>query len=142
MPSNGRPRLKIAGSGLGAPFAKTLAGPPDRMMPLGCKAAISAAEVWKARIGTLIQQSGTVVVVITPGAVKSDILKWEVEQAIGLSKKIIPVEWLATPIADLPRQLAELNIGHFMMGEAVFDGLATVVKTMRAAIDRGTRARP
>ena len=42
-------------------------------------------------------------------------------------------------IAMLP-QIAELNIGHFLVGEAVFEGLAETVKFMRAAIDRG-RAR-
>ena len=45
----------------------------------------------------------------------------------------------AETIAALP-QIVELNIGHFMMGEAVFVGLAQTVKEMRAAMDRG-RAR-
>jgi pyridoxine 5-phosphate synthase len=31
----------------------------------------------------------------------------------------------------------ELNIGHFLVGEAIFEGLADVVKVMRAAMDRG-----
>ncbi len=42
----------------------------------------------------------------------------------------------AETIAALP-EIAELNIGHFLVGEAVFTGLATSVKTMRAAMDRG-----
>jgi pyridoxine 5-phosphate synthase len=42
----------------------------------------------------------------------------------------------AETIAALP-QVAELNIGHYMIGEAVFDGLEQVVKQMRAAMDRG-----
>jgi pyridoxine 5-phosphate synthase len=37
-------------------------------------------------------------------------------------------------------EIVELNIGHFLIGEAIFDGLATVVRQMRAAMDRG-RAR-
>jgi pyridoxine 5-phosphate synthase len=45
----------------------------------------------------------------------------------------------AEKIATLP-QIAELNIGHFMIGEAVFVGLARTVQDMRAAMDRG-RAR-
>jgi pyridoxine 5-phosphate synthase len=36
--------------------------------------------------------------------------------------------------------LAELNIGHFLIGEAIFDGLEGAVRAMRAAMDRG-RAR-
>jgi pyridoxine 5-phosphate synthase len=44
----------------------------------------------------------------------------------------------AETIAALP-QLAELNIGHFLVGEAVFVGLAETVKFMRAAMDRGRK---
>ncbi len=42
----------------------------------------------------------------------------------------------AEAIATLP-EIVELNIGHFLIGEAVFDGLANAVRTMRAAMDRG-----
>jgi len=34
-------------------------------------------------------------------------------------------------------EIVELNIGHFLIGEAVFDGLASVVTRMRAAMGRG-----
>ena len=37
-------------------------------------------------------------------------------------------------IAALP-QIVELNIGHFLIGEAIFVGLAEAVKAMRAAMD-------
>jgi pyridoxine 5-phosphate synthase len=36
--------------------------------------------------------------------------------------------------------IVELNIGHFIIGEAVFEGIAEAVRRMRAAMDRG-RAR-
>jgi pyridoxine 5-phosphate synthase len=42
----------------------------------------------------------------------------------------------AERIAVLP-EIAELNIGHFLIGEAIFDGLAAVVRKMRSAMDRG-----
>jgi pyridoxine 5-phosphate synthase len=42
----------------------------------------------------------------------------------------------AEMIAALP-QIVELNIGHFLIGEATFVGLADAVKRMRAAMDRG-----
>src|SRR3954451_19733954 len=42
----------------------------------------------------------------------------------------------AETIAALP-EIVELNIGHFLIGEGVFGGLAGAVKTMRAAMDRG-----
>jgi pyridoxine 5-phosphate synthase len=42
----------------------------------------------------------------------------------------------AETIASLP-DIVELNIGHFLIGEAVFTGLVETVKTMRAAMQRG-----
>jgi pyridoxine 5-phosphate synthase len=42
----------------------------------------------------------------------------------------------AEAIAALP-EIVELNIGHFLIGEAVSSGLAEAVKNMRAAMDRG-----
>src|SRR5262245_9085201 len=42
----------------------------------------------------------------------------------------------AEKIAALP-EVVELNIGHFLIGAAVFGGLAAAVQTMRAAMDRG-----
>ena len=42
----------------------------------------------------------------------------------------------AETIAALP-EIVELNIGHFLIGEAVFVGLREAVTTMRAAMQRG-----
>jgi pyridoxine 5-phosphate synthase len=44
----------------------------------------------------------------------------------------------AETIAALP-EIMELNIGHFLIGEAVFEGLAATIEFMRAAMDRGRR---
>jgi pyridoxine 5-phosphate synthase len=42
----------------------------------------------------------------------------------------------AKRIAGLP-QVVELNIGHFLMGEAIFVGLPQAIGLMRAAMDEG-----
>jgi len=42
----------------------------------------------------------------------------------------------AETISALP-EIVELNIGHYMIGEAMFVGLAETVRTMRSAMDRG-----
>jgi pyridoxine 5-phosphate synthase len=44
----------------------------------------------------------------------------------------------AETIAGLP-EIAELNIGYYMMGEALFVGLGETVRMMRAAMDRGRK---
>src|SRR5262249_59718514 len=42
----------------------------------------------------------------------------------------------AEAVCALP-EIAELNIGHFIVGEAIYDGLPQVMKRMRAAMTRG-----
>ena len=44
----------------------------------------------------------------------------------------------ARKIASLP-QIVELNVGHFLMGEAIFVGLTQAIRTMRQAMDEGRR---
>ncbi|MFP6733728.1 MAG: pyridoxine 5'-phosphate synthase [Rhodospirillales bacterium] len=38
-------------------------------------------------------------------------------------------------VAEIP-EIAELNIGHFLIGEAIFSGLDSAIRRMRALIDR------
>jgi pyridoxine 5-phosphate synthase len=45
----------------------------------------------------------------------------------------------ARKISALP-QLVELNIGHFLVGEAIFIGLDASIRKMRAAMDEGRKA--
>ena len=45
----------------------------------------------------------------------------------------------AEAIAVIP-EIVELNIGHYLVGEAVYVGLTEAVGTMRAAMDRGRKA--
>jgi pyridoxine 5-phosphate synthase len=70
---------------------------------------------------------------ITAGATLAQRLGLEVHAGHGLDYAT------AETIAALP-QIVELNIGHAMIGEAIFSGLGTVVGTMRQAMGRG-RAR-
>jgi pyridoxine 5-phosphate synthase len=44
----------------------------------------------------------------------------------------------AETISALP-EIAELNIGYFMIGEAIFVGIAETVSAMRAAMERGRK---
>jgi len=47
----------------------------------------------------------------------------------------------ARRVSALP-QIVELNIGHFLVGEAVFIGLAEAIRLMRAAMDEGRSRAP
>jgi pyridoxine 5-phosphate synthase len=67
---------------------------------------------------------------IRNGAMRAKSLGLEVHAGHGLDLAT------AETIAALP-EIVELNIGHFLVGEAIFGGLAGTVKAMRAAMDRG-----
>lgn len=43
------------------------------------------------------------------------------------------------PIAAIP-EIRELNIGHFLIGQAIFDGLPSVIAEMRQRIKQGVAA--
>jgi pyridoxine 5-phosphate synthase len=72
-----------------------------------------------------------------------DRIRHGAEQARGLGLEVHAGHGLdyatAERIAALP-QIVELNIGHFLIGEAAFTGLREATRTMRAVMDRG-RAR-
>jgi pyridoxine 5-phosphate synthase len=70
---------------------------------------------------------------IRDGAKRAHGLDLEVHAGHGLDHVSAEI------IAALP-ELVELNIGHYLVGEAIFVGLAAAVRRMRAAMDRG-RAR-
>ena len=42
-----------------------------------------------------------------------------------------------TPVAEIPN-VVELNIGHFLIGEAIFGGLESIIKRMRSMMDLAT----
>jgi pyridoxine 5-phosphate synthase len=70
---------------------------------------------------------------IRAGATLARQLGLEVHAGHGLTYET------AEAIAVIP-EIVELNIGHFLVGEAAFVGLAETVRSMRAAMDRGRRS--
>ena len=60
---------------------------------------ISGGEDWKKRLGSLIHESDTIVFVLSPESARSEICAWEVEEAVRLSKRILPV--VCRPIGSL-----------------------------------------
>lgn len=67
---------------------------------------------------------------IRAGALLAKNLGLEVHAGHGL-------DYASAEIISALPQIVELNIGHFLVGEAVFEGLADTVKFMRAAMNRG-----
>jgi pyridoxine 5-phosphate synthase len=62
------------------------------------------------------------------GAAQAAALGLEVHAGHGIDYETVPA------IAAIP-ELAELNIGHFLIGEAIFTGLDAAIRRMRALMD-------
>ena len=71
---------------------------------------------------------------IKKGAARAKQLGLEVHAGHGLDFQT------AEAISMLP-EIVELNIGHFLVGEAIFTSLAESIRAMRAAMDRGIAGR-
>ena len=84
---------------------------------------------------------------LAEGQAKKAAVEWDrivagAAQAVSLGLEVHAGHGLdyvtAETIAALP-QVVELNIGHFLIGEAIFTGLSQAVRDMRAAMDRGRK---
>lgn len=77
------------------------------------RVGIHGAEAWQEKLGQLIREADTVVFVLSPASAVSKVCAWEVEQALAMGKRIIPV--LARPLGDVaaPPALATLNYIFF-----------------------------
>jgi WD40 repeat protein len=92
--------------------------------------SVVEGEDWKKRLGALIADADTVAFVLSPNSARSDICVWEVEEALRLSKRIIPV--LAEPLGSqvAPEQLAQLNYVRFDEGRSFMTGLKGLVRAL------------
>ena len=52
---------------------------------------ILAGEDWERRLGTLIAGADSIILVLSPDAVSSDRILWELEEAERLGKRVLPV---------------------------------------------------
>ena len=66
---------------------------------------------------------------IVKAAAQAEALGLECHAGHGLSYETVG------PVAAIPT-IVELNIGHFLIGEAIFSGLDSAIKRMRAAMDK------
>jgi len=71
---------------------------------------------------------------IRQAAAQAEALGLECHAGHGLSFDTV------APVAAIPT-IVELNIGHFLVGEAIFGGLDSAIKRMRAVMDRARAER-
>jgi len=128
-----------------APFVQKLRDAGSRVSlfigadPLQIEAASrTGAEVIELHTGAycdaardgLHDEAAAILVALRAGARQAASLGLEVHAGHGIDYETV------APIAAIP-EVAELNIGHFLIGEAIFTGLAQAVEEMRRRIDAG-----
>jgi hypothetical protein len=96
---------------------------------------IAAAEDWEARLGALILGADTVVFILSPAAVRSERCAWEVERAAELGKRLIPVQGVPVPEADVPERLRRLNYIFFREGQSFARPLRELAEALRQDVE-------
>src|SRR6202171_6372633 len=81
--------------------------------PLIDRTEIYAFEEWWKRIEALIARADTVVFVLSPDAVASDVALREVSFAQSLNKRFAPIVFRPVQDKDVPEALAKLNFIFF-----------------------------
>ena len=102
--------------------------------------SIPGGDEWEKRLGALISDAGTVVFVVSPSSFNSKYCKWEIDEALRLNKRILPV--LCRPLygASPPKQLASRNYIYLyadpeLPGSGFGVGLVQLVTALRTDLD-------
>src|SRR5262245_32284950 len=112
------------------------------------RAEIYAFEDWWKRIQALIGQADTVIFVLSPEAVASDVCQKEVAFSASLNKRFAPIVYKRVEVNAVPKDLSQLNF-IFFDDEAKFDecfsrlseGLTTNSDWVRRHTEFGTSSR-
>src|SRR5210317_838137 len=95
------------------------------------RVGIGHGEEWRKRLSRLIVECDTMVFVLSPDSVSSEVCAWEIEEARRLSKRIIPVLWRAVDFASVPADLSAINAVPFTDQHAV-SGLPKLVNALKS----------
>jgi formylglycine-generating enzyme required for sulfatase activity len=96
---------------------------------------IAPGEPWEDRLTGLIQQADTIVYVISPEAVKSERCEWEVDKALALSKRLMPIVFKTVPEAEIPEQLRQRQFVRFDTVPGITRPLARLAEALRQDLD-------
>ena len=106
-----------------------------RFKPFLDRHDIAAGEEWEARLGGLIEQSDTVVFVVSPEAIKSDRCEWEVDKTLALSKRLLPVIHISVPDSLIPEKLSRLQRVRFDDGQGPYRPLSELAEALRVDLN-------
>jgi hypothetical protein len=96
---------------------------------------IKPGEPWEARLGALIEQSDTVVFVISPESAKSERCFWEIDKALGSSKRLLPVIYKSVPDGEIPAKLRDLQFVRFDTALGMMRPLRELAEALRVDLE-------
>lgn len=120
------------------PFAQRLTaalGARNREVWVDLENIIPAAR-WREEIQTGIADADAVAFIITPDWSASTVCQAELDYAVQVSKRLIPILARQTPAGDVPLALAELNWLPFQDGADFEAGVDRLVEVLDTDIDR------
>src|SRR5215471_1856113 len=81
--------------------------------PMIDRHGIEGGEDWQRRLGGLIRDADTIVFVLSPSSARSKMCAWEVDEAVRLAKRILPINCRPLEDTSPPKQLQDLNYIFF-----------------------------
>jgi len=96
---------------------------------------ILPTEEWKHRLEQLIEEADTIVFLLSPNSVASDVCAWEVEYATSLNKRIAPIVIVEVDTAKIPPLLARLNFIFCTERDRFDDAIDNLVSALNTDID-------
>jgi hypothetical protein len=97
---------------------------------------IAAGEDWEKRLSGLIAEADSIVYIVSPKSLASKNCAIELEQALLLRKRILPVVWQPIDDGELTEDIKRLNFVFFSGGGRTFAaGLKDLAEALRSDID-------
>src|ERR1043166_794878 len=95
---------------------------------------LPAAE-WREQLHTFIASADTVIFVISPDSVSSQVCHWEIDLVEKLHKRLAPIVYRETPDDRVPEGISKLHYVHFTR-ESEFDkAVGTLVNALGSDIE-------
>lgn len=98
------------------------------------RVGIGHGEAWRERLGRLIIECDTMVFILSPDSISSEVCAWEIGEARRLAKRIVPVLWREVDFAAVPDELSALNAVPFT-GENAVSGLPKLVIALNSDLE-------
>lgn len=96
---------------------------------------ILPTEAWRTRLEQLIADADSIVFLMSPDSVASEVCAWEAEQAASLNKRIAPIVIEETEPAAIPATLARLNYIFCTERDRFQDAVDSIVVALNTDID-------